>query len=236
LEARRRFVRHRQHDVKSSMNIVVSNVSGAARRLQPRSVQGDVHLGFKAGVGGSMKRFVVGMTAAALLVSTAHTAMAQAKTIRSEMRTETATVESIAPDTRTITLKRPDGTFVSVVAGPEIKRFAEIKVGDTVNARYYENVVIRVKQPGESEEVSRVQGTTGSEQVLPGGTKAKQRTITATISAVDMNTPSITFTGPNGWKYTSKVQDTEALAKVKVGDKVDIVWTEAMLVSLERGK
>ena len=48
--------------------------------------------------------------------------------------------------------------------------------------------------------------------------------------------PSITFTGPNGWKYTSKVQDTEALAKVKVGDKVDIVWTEAMLVSLERGK
>jgi hypothetical protein len=32
------------------------------------------------------------------------------------------------------------------------------------------------------------------------------------------------------------VQDKEALAKVKVGDKVDIVWTEATLVSLERGK
>ena len=46
-----------------------------------------------------------------------------------------------------------------------------------------------------------------------------------------MNTPSITFTGPNGWKYTSKVQDKAALAKVKVGDKVDIVWTEAVLVS-----
>ena len=26
-----------------------------------------------------------------------------------------------------------------------------------------------------------------------------------------------------------------ALASVKVGDKVDIVWTEAVLVSLERG-
>ena len=84
--------------------------------------------------------------------------------------------------------------------------------------------------------MSQVKGTTGSEQAMPGGTKAKQRTITATIAAIDMTTPSITFTGPNGWKYTSKVQDTEALAKVKVGDKVDIVWTEAMLVSLERGK
>ena len=124
---------------------------------------------------------------------------------------------------------------MQVVAGPDIKRFDEIKAGDKVNARYYENVVIRVKRPGEPETLSQVKGTTGSEQTMPGGTKAKQTTITATISAIDMNTPSITFTGPSGFNYTSKVQDTDALAKVKVGDKVDIVWTEAMLVSLEPG-
>jgi len=91
-----------------------------------------------------------------------------------------------------------------------------------------------VKRPGESDVVSGVRGTTGSDQDLPGGTRAKQVTITATITAIDAAAPSITFTGPNGWKYSSKVQDTEALAKVKVGDKVDIVWTEAMLVSVER--
>ena len=48
-----------------------------------------------------------------------------------------------------------------------------------------------------------------------------------------MKVPSITFTGPNNWKYSSKVQDKEALSKVKVGDKVDIVWTEAVMISLE---
>src|SRR6476661_6974521 len=183
-----------------------------------------------------MKRLVVGIMAAAFLVLMAHTAMAQAKTVRSEMRTETGTVESIDATNRVVTLKKSDGTFVAVVAGPDIARFAELKVGDKVNARYYENVVIRVKQPGESDVISQVKGTTGSEQTLPGGTKAKQTTITATISAIDMNVPSITFTGPSGLKYTSKVQDKEALGKVKVGDKVDIVWTEAMLVSLERGE
>ena len=47
--------------------------------------------------------------------------------------------------------------------------------------------------------------------------------------------PTITFTGPNNWRYTSKVQDVEALSKVKVGDKVEITWTEAVLVSVERG-
>ena len=183
-----------------------------------------------------MKRFVVGLIAAAALVSMARTAMAQSKTVRSEMRTETGTIEAIEAATRTVTLKKPDGTFVTTVAGPDIKRFAELKIGDTVNARYYENVVVRVKRPGESDVVSGAKGTTGSEQVLPGGTKAKQLTITATITAIDPAAPSITFTGPNGWKYSSKVQDTEALAKVKVGDKVDIVWTEAVLVSVERGK
>jgi hypothetical protein len=183
-----------------------------------------------------MKRFGVGITAAIALVAMAGTAIAQSKTVSSEMRTETATVEAIETASRTITLKKPDGTYVSVVAGPEVKRFAEVKVGQQVTARYYENVIVRVKAPGESDVVSGARGTTPSEQVLPGGTKAKQLNITATITAIDMNTPSITFTGPNGWKHVSKVQDKEALAKVKVGDKVDITWTEAMLVSVEPGK
>jgi hypothetical protein len=183
-----------------------------------------------------MKRFVVGIIAAAGLVSMAQAAMAQSRTIRSELRTETAIVEAIEAGSRTVTLKKPDGTFVSTVAGPDIKRFEEIKVGDKVTARYYESVIVRLKQPGEPGVDYGAKATTGAEQVLPGGTKAKQRTITATISAIDMNLPSVTFTGPNGWKYTSKVQDTAALAKVKVGDKVDIVWTEAVLVSVERGQ
>ncbi len=182
-----------------------------------------------------MKRFVVGFIAAAGLASMPSTAMAQAKTVSSEVRTETATVEAIEAATRTVTLKKADGTYVTVVAGPTISRFNEVKVGDKVTARYHETVVVRVKQPGESDVVSSATATTPSGQAMPGGTKATQRTITATIAAIDMNTPAITFTGVNGWKYTSKVQDKEALAKVKVGDKVDIVSTEAVAVSMEPG-
>ncbi len=183
-----------------------------------------------------MKRFVVGILAAAVLVLMARTAMGQAKTVRSEMRTDTAAVEAIDAASRTVTLRKSDGTVVSVVAGPEIKRFEEVKIGDKVTARYYENMVIRVRRPGESEVDSKATGTTGSEQVLPGGTKARQRILPATITAIDMDKPSITFTAEKDWKYTSTVQDKAALATVKVGDKVEVVWTEAMLVSLERDK
>ncbi len=184
-----------------------------------------------------MKRFVVGIIAAAVLVSVARTAMGQAKTVKSEMRTETATVEAIDAASRTVTLRKPDGTVVTTVAGPEIKRFEEVKTGDKITARYYENMVIRVQRPGEPEVDSKVKGTTGSDQVLPGGTKARQRIMPATITAIDMDKPSITFTGgEKNWKYTSTVQDKSALAAVKVGDKVEIVWTEALLVSLERAQ
>ncbi len=185
-----------------------------------------------------MKRFVVRIMAAVVLMAMAQTVMAQSRTVSSETRTETATVEAIEASTRTITLKKSDGTFVTTWAGPEIKRFEEIKIGDKVNARYYENVVVRLKQPGEPDADTKTKPmtTTYSDLLLPGGTAAKQRTITATIAAIDMKVPSISFTGPNGWKYTSKVQDKEALAKVKVGDKVDIVWTEAVLLSVERGQ
>src|SRR5206468_449396 len=96
--------------------------------------------------GGHMKRFVVGILTAAVLMLTARTAaIAQSKTVKAEMRTETATVEAIEAGTRTLTLKKPDGTFVTTIAGPDVQRFSEIKIGDTVTARYYETIVLRMK-------------------------------------------------------------------------------------------
>ena len=65
---------------------------------------------------------------------------------------------------------------------------------------------------------------------------AVQRTITATITKIDMKVPSIAFSGPNGWNYATRVQDKDTLAKVKVGDKVDITWTEAAILSISDAK
>jgi hypothetical protein len=182
-----------------------------------------------------MKRLVVGTLAIAVL-ALPRLGVAQTRTLTAETKTETGTVEAVEASTRTITLRKGDGTLVSTVAGPDIKRFDEVKVGDKITARYYDTVILRMKPVGEADTNSKAAGTTGSNQALPGGTRAKQRTLTVTITAIDPSAATATFTGPNGYKYTSKVQDTEALAKAKVGDKLDIVWTEAVLVSVERGK
>ena len=181
-----------------------------------------------------MNRHLAGTLVAIALVAVPRMALAQSKTFSSELKVQTGTVEAIEASTRSVTLKKPDGTYVTTVAGPDVKRFDEIKIGDKVTAKYYDTLVLRLKRPGEADVVETAAATTGSAQAQPGGTKARQTTITATISNIDPKAPSITFTGPNGWKYSSRVEDKTALGKVRVGDKVDITWTDAMLVSIER--
>jgi hypothetical protein len=159
----------------------------------------------------------------------------QTKTITGEEKTVSATVEAIDASNRSVTVKKADGTYDSFYVPSGIKRFDTLKIGDTVKARYYENVVLTVKRPGEaSTDTSKAAVTRASDR--PAGTAAHQRVITATITQIDMKVPSITFTGPNNWKYSTRVEDKVALSKVKVGDKVDITWTEAMILSLDEGK
>lgn len=174
--------------------------------------------------------------AAMLLAATAAVASAQvSKTIPGDMEVVTVTVESIEKASRSVTVKKPDGTYGVFSVPADVKRFDTLKVGDKITAKYYENVVLRLKAPGEkpvdSENAAVTRGTGGN-----AGTAAVQRTITATITKIDMNVPSIAFSGPNGWNYATRVKDKATLAKVKVGDKVDITWTEAAIVSLEDAK
>jgi hypothetical protein len=71
---------------------------------------------------------------------------------------------------------------------------------------------------------------------LESGSTASEEDITATITHVDPKVSSISFSGPNGWKYSLRVEDQEALQKVKVADRLDIRWTTALLISVADAK
>jgi hypothetical protein len=180
-----------------------------------------------------MRSLFAGLIAAALTLPFASLLDAQTKTLQGETVTVSATVEAIETATRTVTLKGSKGNYVDVVAPPSVTKFSEIKVGDTITAKYYDNVVVRLKPAGEKSVDSTANAVTKAGGAKPGVTGADQRIITATITAIDPTVPSITFSGPNNWTYSSRVEDKKALATVKVGDKVDITWTAAMLVSFQ---
>jgi hypothetical protein len=117
-----------------------------------------------------------------------------------------------------------------------VKSFDTMKVGDTINAKYYENVVLRLKKPEEPDVNTNSDAVTRGTGAKPAGTAASQRVMTVKVTAIDPKVPSITLAGPNNWTYSSRVADKAALAQVKVGDRLDITWTDAVVMSLDSGK
>jgi hypothetical protein len=160
----------------------------------------------------------------------------QSKTLPGEMVTVTAKVAAVEQQSRTLTLQKPDGTYRTVVVPESFERFPGIKVGDTVTARYYDNIVFRKLAPGEQAVNDAAGAVTPAPGTRPSGTAAVQRTVTTKITAIDRSVPSITFTGPNNWVYSSKVKDPEVLNQVSVGDLVNITWTEALSIEVTAPK
>ena len=181
-----------------------------------------------------MKTFSTLALAGSLLLAGGPLA-AQVKTIEGESITATVTIEAIDQTSRTLTTKDADGIYETIQVPAEIKRFSELKVGDRITARYYQNVVIRLKKPGEAA-VDVDSGAATRSDGRPGGTVAAQRTITATVTAMDPKTSSVTVSGPNGYTYSRRVTDKKAFALLKVGDRLDMTWTDALLISVEPPK
>ena len=178
-----------------------------------------------------MKRFVSIIALTALCVMPAAAAAGQSRTIPGQMKTVTGTVDAVDHSLRTITLKTGNETR-QIDVPAEVKGFSNVKVGDRLTLRYYDNVVLVLKKPGEPDVDRQGGGVTPGTQGT-SGTIARQRTVTATIASIDEKASSITFTGPEKLSYTAQVKDRAALSKVKVGDKVDITFTTAVVASLE---
>ena len=183
-----------------------------------------------------MKTLSTMALAGSLLLLAGGAVGAQVKTIQGDSVSVTVTIEAIEQSSRTLTVKDDKGIYETIQAPPEMKRFSELKVGDTITARYYDNVVVRLKKPGESAVDVDSAALTRGEGQRPAGTAAVQRTITVTVTAMDPKTSSVTVKGPNGYTYSRRVADKKAFAQLKVGDQLDITWTEALLISVEAAK
>ena len=182
-----------------------------------------------------MKRGNVILSAVGLVLALSVPGWAQQlqRTLPTQTVTLSGTVETIDLQKRVVNIKTPDGKFETIDVPPGAKRFDELKVGDKVSITYNNTVSARLKAPGEAPVNTTMGATTAGQGERPGGTAAVERTMTVTISALDKNVPSITFTGPNGWKYSRRVLDPTVLDKIKPGDQVDITWDTDVAVAVQ---
>ena len=150
--------------------------------------------------------------------------------------TSTATIQAIDSTARTVVLRDESGEEDTYSVGPQMTRFDELKVGEKVKTTYYESVVLQIRKPGQPDATSVDFARTAGTGALPSGTTAMQEKMTVTVKAIDQDLPSITVGTPDGRTVTRKVDDKKNLAGVSVGDLVDITYTRAVLMSVERAK
>jgi hypothetical protein len=68
----------------------------------------------------------------------------------------------------------------------------------------------------------------------PAGAIGREVSITATVTAIDKKAKTVTIKGPQGHTETIKAKNPKNLDAVKVGDLVDITYTQALAISLDK--
>lgn len=132
--------------------------------------------------------------------------------------------------TRTVTLKNQDGES-TIVAGPEVKNFDEIKVGDRFDVVYELAVAIelvKVKNPGTTSEQVTTSTTTAPQGDKPGMITSNTVTATANVEAIDTAKNTVSLKGPQGNIFKVKVQNPDLMKDIAVNDQVRVVYTEAI--------
>ena len=146
----------------------------------------------------------------------------------------TATVIKIDHKTREVTLKAADGREASFVVDTAVKNLDQVKKGDVVTATYTEALAYEVRKSGKPGAETTTAGATAAPGAKPAGIVAQNTTVTVAITAIDPKVPSVTFKGPAGNTQTVKVASADKLKGVNVGDTVDIAYTEAISISVEK--
>ncbi len=145
-----------------------------------------------------------------------------------------ATVESIDQTTREVTLRYPDGSLSTFVAGDEVRNLAQVQKGDVVLMDYFAGLAVALEPKGigireRRDELAVTRAKPGEK---PAGTVTKTIDVVATVEAVDPDARTATLKGAKQ-TVTLKVTDDIDLDKVSVGDEVVATYIESFAVSVE---
>lgn len=146
-----------------------------------------------------------------------------------------ATVTGIDATKRKVTLVSKKGKKLNFTAGPEVRNFNQIEVGDQLTVSLTEKFNLRMAKPGEKVE-DKAYGTVDLPTV---GSKPSLRMSdtfqsSAVISAIDEKRRKVTLQFVDGSTEKYQVRDDLNLAERKIGERVVIRSNEVYEINLEK--
>jgi hypothetical protein len=150
----------------------------------------------------------------------------------------TATVVSVDAATRMVRLRGAEGRSWVVQAGPDVRNFGQVKVGDLVKVRYTEAVAAEVVKPGTG--VTSTAATAALQRAevgaQPGATGTMSMKGVVKVAALDTVNNTVDISTSDGTVRRIKVVDPKAqefIRGLRVGDEVQLTFSEALAVSVE---
>ena len=133
---------------------------------------------------------------------------------------------------RLLALEGADGARTVLPVAEEFRDFEHARVGDQVVVSYTQAIAWQVKPAGKGAPGMSSRETLSNPEPgeAPGGAIERALTITATITAVDVAGGTVALTGSHGQVQTFKAHKPADLEKIRVGDLVDITYSEALAI------
>jgi Cu/Ag efflux protein CusF len=198
---------------------------------------------------GTMTRIRTFVSAAGIAVMTSMTGVAVAQQPSSpppgaggspsstvgEVLSMTGTVKKVDTKKREVWLTDNAGVEHMINVPEDVTRLDAVKKGDTLNLTYKQAIALSLKKGGEVNAPSEVQVAERKPGELPGGGMARQITASAKVTKIDPEKNTLTFKGPEGNSDTINVSDPQMQAdmkKIKVGDRIQATYTEAIAMSV----
>jgi len=152
-------------------------------------------------------------------------------------RTTKATALVVGIDTprRIIELRLHGGHVVDMVAGPDVRNFEQISIGDRVDVQYSQALSLELKKNGSGirGSTARADTTRSPLGAKPEGTVRAEVTVLADVVSVNRKTHVVTLRGPKGNLIELTMEDPTQLQNVKAGDQVEAVYSEAVALTVD---
>jgi hypothetical protein len=148
----------------------------------------------------------------------------------------TAKVIAVDPAKRSVTLQSASGKTRTIEVGDQVHNFDQIKVGDTVHAKYTQALALELKKGGGALSAPTEEGAITPPPAAgqkPGGTVARKVTATAEVVAVNSAKQMVTLRGPEGNEVDVEAQDPNQLKNIKKGDHVQVTYVEALAIAVK---
>jgi hypothetical protein len=185
-----------------------------------------------------LKRALAASFAVVLAVALPAAAQAPAKggVVEAGYTMITATVLRVDLATRKVDLKDDLGKTFSITVRPEVTNLDQVKPGDVLKATMSESIAYDIKAPGTAKPGEKVvaKGDSGKAGAKPQGKAQKVTTKTVTVTAIDTKKSIVHFRTAEGEEKASVVSEPSRLQGVKVGDLVEVTYTESIAFSVEK--